>query len=124
MTSDIQHNQNEIVSKYSHHTWIYALQMGRLKENIAAPLETIVQEKATDHQTTELFRAQLKSLLQIFNKEINKTNLSSWTWPNSQSSLNQVLLEASYSFSFMGVAPFFSGFPIKPQQPSPGSCSL
>lgn len=81
---------------------------------MAAPLETTVQEKATDHQAIEMFRAQLKILLQISNKEISKANLSNWPWHDFQSSLKQALLEASYSvLSFMGVAPLFSGFPIK-----------
>lgn len=32
MTSDIQHNQNEIISKHSYHICIYALQVVRLQD--------------------------------------------------------------------------------------------
>lgn len=58
MTSDIQHNPNEIISEHSYHIWIYGLQVVRLKENIAALLEATVQEKATNHHIIDTLKAQ------------------------------------------------------------------
>lgn len=58
MTSDVQHNQNEIISKYIYLIWIYGLQVVRLKENVAALLETTVQQKATNPQTIDMLRAK------------------------------------------------------------------
>lgn len=58
MTSYVQHKQNEMVSKYSYHIWIYGPQVVKLQENIAALLKTTVRGKATSHQATDTVRAQ------------------------------------------------------------------